>query len=88
MALSKEQLKQLAVDISAAMDAMDKGMTADDLRGLACLPSVIDKAGFLATIDTAEAFYSLPQPAQDPGYREGTAMQPVKWGDCLWRPAG
>jgi hypothetical protein len=84
MALSQEQLKQLAVDICATMDALDRGMTPDELRDLAFLAG--DKAGYLATVDAAVAFHSLPQEVRDPGYRKGTAMQPAKWADCVWRP--
>ncbi len=84
MALSQEHLKQLALDICAAMGALERGMTPDELRDLAFLAG--DKAGYLATVDAAVAFHSLPHEAQDPGYRKGTAMQPAKWADCLWRP--
>lgn len=89
------KLKALADGVSMIFDALESGkITAEQLRArLAEQPS--DEAHTLGLcLDIAIELHKAPRapsrapaPAvKNPRYRKGTAMQPAKWTDCLWRP--
>lgn len=90
MALSNSELRALAVNISAMIDALEAGMTPEWLRRRAredgISPSSAEAWVKLATI-AHEGMREAPLAVTNPRFRKGTAMKPVAWADCLWRPA-
>lgn len=93
MALSHEQLKELAQGIAGMMDLLDSGVSANELRQRAAGIPEGERRTALNLLNAAEAFRrrsaeldAAARPVANPRYRKGTAMKPAKWDDCLWKP--
>lgn len=91
MALSKPELQNLANTLSGFIAAIERGLTPDELRA-EMQERGIPQASIDRWIECATSMHSALQPRikareiRNPRYRKGTAMKPVAWADCLWRP--
>jgi hypothetical protein len=85
MALTRDELKDLAKTLVMMVTVLDKGTSPAELRERLRDAGVPDSA-VESWMETAVALSVAPKQVADPGYRKGTAMQPAKWKDCLWRP--
>lgn len=87
-------LKELIEGALEMVSMLDSGkVTVDELRERALkLPSEQGEA-VMAWIDLAIMLHqdrrdetSPPAKVVNPRYRKGTAMKPVAWSHCLWKP--
>lgn len=93
MALTKPALTDLAQTLSMMIDAVERGITPERLRKEFAAAGIHAKEADpwveLAT-ELHEAIQRAPKQPPDavrnPRFRKGTAMKPVAWEDCLWRP--
>ena len=91
MTLSKPELEQLAQSLSMMIDAIEQGVTPEQVRARFAAAGIsaqqtntwVEIATELH--DAANAGVGPPM-ATNPRYRKGTAMKPVAWSDCLWQP--